>query len=48
MTEEQKQALENILRQKQENGETIGIKDVTHILYPPNQPPEPGTLPQTP
>lgn len=38
MNEDQLRALEEMLRQKRENDERIGIKDVTRILYPPTSP----------
>ncbi|MCC5889867.1 MAG: hypothetical protein JJU01_04795 [Alkalibacterium sp.] len=46
MNENQINALEEMLRQKRENEEKIGIKDVTRILYPSN-PPEPSPAKQT-
>lgn len=38
MNDDQLKALEELLQQKKENEERIGIKDVTRILYPPNSP----------
>ncbi|GAB2496285.1 hypothetical protein GCM10008929_17480 [Alkalibacterium psychrotolerans] len=46
MNEDQLKALEEMLRQKRENDERIGIKDVTRILYPSNSP-ETSTASQT-